>query len=264
MHYAISVLPAIPLRSAPSEKEEMLTQLVFGEHVKIVEKKEKWSFVETDFDSYHGWVDNTMIHPLSEELLTELKNTETKVTGDLFLPVLGDHDNYPFYIPAGSYLYNFCKSTNRFSIADLNFRCLKTPLFYPRADIREYITDAANSFVNIPYLWGGKNPFGMDCSGLTQTVMKLFGVNIPRDSSQQAKTGVIVGRAEDSKPGDLAFFETSKGVVTHTGIITGEHQIVHSSGKVRIDKIDNRGIYNEELKSYTHNLQVIKNFIDWL
>ena len=262
MQHAISLLPVVPVRSGPSDKDEMISQLVFGENVLIVEKQQKWSFVEICTDGYRGWVYNPMIHQLTEEAAEHLNNPGTPVLGSLFLPVTSGQSKNPFHIPAGSSLHNYKHASNSFRIDEIEFRCQQEPLFYKPETIRENISRAALMFLSIPYLWGGKNPFGMDCSGLTQTLMKMFGRSIPRDSGQQVTTGKTVDFISEAEPGDLAFFDNEEGDIIHTGIITEGQQIVHASGLVRIDRIDHQGIYNNTLKQYTHRLRVIKNILD--
>lgn len=262
MQYAISVLPVVPLRSAPSDKEEMISQLLFGEQVLILEKQQKWSFVEICDDGYQGWLQNLMMLPLSEESFHKLNQSTPKITGNLILPVINVDYKHPMYIPAGSSLYQYRPASNSFEINDIKFTCQQEPILYHPETIREEIRHAAQVFLNIPYLWGGKNMFGMDCSGLTQTVFKLFGRKIPRDSRQQVGEGITVNFINEAKPGDLAFFDNEEGEIIHTGIIISNQQIIHASGYVKIDRIDHQGIYNNAIKQYTHRLRVIKNVLD--
>jgi cell wall-associated NlpC family hydrolase len=131
----------------------------------------------------------------------------------------------------------------------------------PNKPMRESIIDYALKFFNAPYLWGGRTPYGIDCSGLTQIVYKLNGIKLPRDASQQVLTGDTLSFVEEALPGDLAFFGDEEGLITHVGIIWKHHKIIHASGRVRIDNVDHQGIYNEELKRYTHSLRTIKRII---
>ncbi len=115
--------------------------------------------------------------------------------------------------------------------------------------------------MNAPYLWGGKTPFGIDCSGFTQMVYKLNGHALLRDASEQASQGIALSFIEESEPGDLAFFDNSEGQIIHVGIIMEDNHIIHAHGKVRIDRLDHSGIYNIDKKIHTHKLRVIKKII---
>jgi gamma-D-glutamyl-L-lysine dipeptidyl-peptidase len=262
MQFAVSALPVVPLRSEPSETAEMTSQLVFGEHVIIHEKQQNWSFVEFCHDGYKGWLHNQMIHYIKDEMAEDLNNSRPRVSGSLFLSVMNSQNKNSCYLPAGSSLYHYKPASNSFQLADLHFTCREEPVFYQPENARENIGRAALNFLSIPYLWGGKNPFGMDCSGLTQTIMKLFGRSISRDARQQAGEGITVNFINEAQPGDLAFFDNEAGEIIHTGIITDHRQIVHASGQVRLDMLDHQGIYSSALKRYTHRLRIIKNILD--
>ena len=123
------------------------------------------------------------------------------------------------------------------------------------------LIDTAILYLNTPYLWGGKTPFGIDCSGFVQMVYKLNGFNILRDASQQASQGDALSFIEESEPGDLAFFDNNEGDIIHVGIIMKDHKIIHAHGKVRIDLLDQSGIYNVDTKTHSHKLRVIKKII---
>jgi cell wall-associated NlpC family hydrolase len=117
--------------------------------------------------------------------------------------------------------------------------------------------EIAKEYLNAPYLWGGKTPFGIDCSGLTQMVFRFLDINLPRDASQQADTGALV-EFEDILPGDLAFFHNKDGKIIHVGILNGVDSIIHASGMVRIDKFTSEGIIHDESGVKTHQLNCIK------
>tara|TARA_R100001480_G_scaffold124070_2_gene122503 strand:- start:76 stop:594 length:519 start_codon:yes stop_codon:yes gene_type:complete len=126
---------------------------------------------------------------------------------------------------------------------------------------KEHIIETALIYLNTPYLWGGKTPFGIDCSGFTQMVYKLNGYKLKRDASEQATQGEALSFIEESEPGDLAFFDNNEGAITHVGIIMKDNYIIHAHGKVRIDRIDHSGIFNYDVRAHTHKLRVIKRII---
>ena len=129
------------------------------------------------------------------------------------------------------------------------------------ANVRKVMIDQALKYFNAPYLWGGRSPLGIDCSGLTQIIYKMAGYAIPRDAGQQVHCGKALSFIEETKPGDLAFFDNDEGRIIHVGIIWEKNKIIHASGKVRIDNVDQFGIYNLETKRYTHQMRVMKRII---
>jgi cell wall-associated NlpC family hydrolase len=116
-------------------------------------------------------------------------------------------------------------------------------------------------YLNAPYLWGGKTPFGIDCSGFTQMVYKINGYRLPRNAFDQVSQGDSLSFIEESEPGDLVFFDNEEGTIDHVGIIMENNYIIHAHGKIRIDRIDHTGIFNTETGNYTHALRVIKKII---
>jgi gamma-D-glutamyl-L-lysine dipeptidyl-peptidase len=262
MQNIVSLLPLIPVRSEPSDKAEMVTQIIFGERAIPLEKHQKWSFVEISDDGYRGWVCNRMIYYVSEGSVLPSGNETAAILGSLFFPVINAENKLSLYLTAGSLLQNYQPADKNFQAGGILFNCLQEPVFYNSNNIRREIAGALMGFMNIPYLWGGKSPFGIDCSGLTQTIFKLFGRQLPRDASQQCELGRTVSQIDEAATGDIAFFDNENGDIIHTGIITGKRQIVHASGYVRLDTLDHNGIYSKTDKNYTHRLRIIKNIID--
>ncbi len=128
-------------------------------------------------------------------------------------------------------------------------------------DIRQFIITQALKYFNAPYLWGGRSPFGIDCSGFTQIIYKMAGIPIPRDASQQVKVGTALSFVEETSPGDLAFFDDDEGNIVHVGILWKRNKIIHASGKVRIDNVDQFGIFNVDTRRYTHKMRVMKRVV---
>lgn len=261
MHHIIALMPVVPLRSGPSDKDEMVSQMVFGECATILDKQQNWSFVEILEDGYQGWINNPMVHVVPDDLIINSNNPDTRILGNIFLPIKNDSTGSSFYIPAASLLHHFKPASNSFIAGGILFTCKQEPFFYNSINIRDNISKAALNFLNIPYLWGGKNPFGMDCSGFIQILFSLFGIRLPRDARQQVKEGRTINFINETEAGDLAFFDNQEGDIVHAGIITGDRQIIHSSGQVRLDRLDHQGIYNNTLKQYTHKLRIVKNII---
>lgn len=262
MNYGISELSIIPVRKEPTERSEMVTQILFGEHFEILEGLENWSKVKLAFDNYEGWVDTKMISPIEENLYQDLNKELQVVANDTFNLVFQEKDYSNKLIVPGSSL-PFCDLDKKsFKIADKSYSYQGKVSENSTDDyLRDSIIESALKYFNSPYLWGGRTPYGIDCSGLTQIVYKLNGIVLPRDASQQVLTGETLTFVEEALPGDLAFFDNEDGKINHVGIIWDRHKIIHASGKVRIDNVDHQGIFNVDKKRYTHKLRVIKRII---
>jgi cell wall-associated NlpC family hydrolase len=116
-------------------------------------------------------------------------------------------------------------------------------------------------FLNSAYLWGGRSIFGVDCSGFCQTVFRFIGIPLLRDAYQQASQGEAIGFLEETKLGDLAFFDNEEGRITHVGMLLDQDTIIHASGRVRMDTIDHLGIVNVDTGLHTHKLRIIKRML---
>lgn len=252
--FGICNLAIIPLRLEPSDKSEIVSQVLFGEHFEIVEQLKQWSRIKMQFDDYEGWVDSKQFKIISESNYIQLSEEAIILNGDL-VDYITDHNNLLIPIPLGASISFLSK--NEINTTNYNFEGTKISGIKPKAELIR----TAFMYLNAPYLWGGKNPFGIDCSGFTQMVYKLNGYKLLRDASQQAKQGEALSFIEESEPGDLAFFDNDEGNIIHVGIMMEDNYIIHASGKVRIDRLDHLGIYNVETNKHTHKLRVIKKII---
>lgn len=260
MKYGISILSVVPGREEPSDKAEMVTQLLFGDHYKIIEERSKWVKIRIAFDKYECWIDRKQAYEVSKE---EYENIETSkewtLCTDLVNIIQYARNSELQPIAMGSVLPNIQDGV--VSIGDESFSFSGSSCHSKAAITRSKILENALLYINAPYLWGGKSPFGIDCSGLTQMVYKIAGKKLPRDAYQQAEIGTTLSFVEEAKDGDLAFFDNDEGSIIHVGILMNENEIIHASGKVRIDKIDHQGIYNVDTNSYSHKLRLIKQIL---
>lgn len=249
MEYGICNLSIVPLRSEAMDMSEMVTQLLYGDHFKILEKRKKWSRIRLAFDGYEGWIDNKQFIIIPEEEYNILDTSPPKLSSDMVDFVIGQNNQ----------LLSVCLGSNigACNILGHTFEGKHVSGELPK----EKLIDTALLYVNAPYLWGGKSPFGIDCSGFTQMVYKLNGYKLLRDASMQATQGEALSFIEESEPGDLAFFDNEEGLITHVGIIMEDNYIIHAHGKVRIDRIDHSGIFNYDTRNHTHKLRVIKRIV---
>jgi hypothetical protein len=252
--FGICNLAIIPLRIEPNDRSEIVSQVLFGEHFEILEQFNQWSKIKLQFDDYEGWVDSKQYQIISESEFVQLSQDAIVLNSDLIEYITGPN-NLLLPIPLGSSL----SFLNHSDINAANFNFEGTRISGIKT--KDQILNTAFMYLNAPYLWGGKTPFGVDCSGFTQMVYKINGYKLLRNASQQALQGESLSFIEESEAGDLAFFDNEEGNIIHVGIIMDDNYIIHASGKVRIDRLDHLGIYNAEVNKHTHKLRVIKKII---
>lgn len=238
MNKGICNVTVAPVRAENSDKAEIVTEMLFGESADILEVNKNWTKIKMHYDEYEGWIDTKQLRLVTEEDLAKRK--VTVVTEDFSSVLMKDGKTL---LSIGS---------------EVEFPVVASRRSH---DLRESIALAAKEFLNVPYLWGGKSFFAVDCSGFTQLVYKIHDIKLPRDTYQQAEIGVPLTFVEESQPGDLAFFENPEGKIIHVGIMLDNQRIIHASGKVRIDILDSTGIFNKEMNKHTHKLRVIKNLL---
>lgn len=254
MKHGICHLSIVPVRLEPADSSEQVTQLLFGDLFDIIENRKKWLRIKITFDGYEGWIDAKQALEISKAEMESLETITAALTYDTVQMVDLGGISTTQLIVQGSSLYNY---------KDGKFTWLGNPVSYSgeiaaKSSSKADLIDIAFSYLNAPYLWGGRTPFGIDCSGFSQIVYKLAGHAIPRDASQQALLGEPLSFIEEAEPGDLAFFDNTEGKIVHVGILLANNYIIHASGKVRIDRLDQHGIYNNEARTHTHRLRVIK------
>ncbi|MFI5149954.1 MAG: NlpC/P60 family protein [Bacteroidia bacterium] len=256
--YGICHLSLVPCRKEPSDRSEMVTQLLFGEHFTILETAEKWSRIRIAFDEYECWIDNKQFLPLKINSYNTLQTANPIYSTEL-VHFLSAPDGSALPILLGSTLPGF--STNKCFIENKEWGYEGQSLVSGTRTERSRLIETALLYLGAPYLWGGRSPFGIDCSGFTQMVFKLNSKKILRDAWQQSEQGQLLSFPEEAEAGDLAFFDNSEGKIIHTGIILSSNRIIHASGQVRIDRFDHQGIFNTGTGKYSHNLRMLRKLV---
>ncbi len=254
-HYGICPVSIAPLRSTPSNRSEMLSQVLFGEMVEILELKgRQWAKVRCCDDNFVAWLAVNQLKALTpaeyerygKQFAYSLEIFQAAMAGDHFLP-----------LTLGARLPDF--DGMRFALCESRYTFSGQAIFPENIEpTAEFILKLARRYLHAPYLWGGRSPMGVDAPGLTQLVYRMAGFDMPREAHRQLALGETVDFVEQALPGDLAFFENKFNRINHTGIVLPDRQIIHATGRVRIDNLDHFGIFNEELGRYTHHLRVIK------
>lgn len=254
MNYGIAHVSIIPMRFEASDRSEMVSQILFGEHFKVLNKKTQWVKVRLAHDQYEGWICRKQYFEIDKAQFLSLSD-ETTYFNPHLMDALSTDNGELIPIGLGSLLPFFDGKTCIINNIRLHFDGAEV---LAQKYNKHNVVNTAYMFLHAPYLWGGRTPLGVDCSGLTQMAYRLNGMSLPRDAAQQVELGITLSFIEEAEPGDLAFFDNSEGDIIHVGIILENNHILHASGKVRVDRIDQQGIFNKELGYHTHKLRIIK------
>lgn len=236
MSYGICDLSVMPIRKEASHTSEMVSQLLYNEAYEVLDEKLEWKFIRTALDQYEGWIQGIQHHGVDTGKYQEIQTKEKYIVDRPTLAYKGR------LLSIGTMLNEPIEGTMMMSAR-----------FSPAMMI-----EFAQKFLDVPYLWGGRSVFGIDCSGFVQLCARAAGKLLPRDASEQIKEGELVYFLPEIQPGDLAFFGNEDGKIVHVGMMLDNERIIHASGQVRIDYLDQTGIFNRERNEHTHRLQVIK------
>lgn len=275
--YAIVLHSVVPVRCEPREGAEQETQLLFGEVCRITETLPRWYKIRNEADGAEGFVDAIMISPMTDEEYTTYTAALAASHARVKLPMtyaVSENNQQTIPLTLGTRLPNY--KDGQFSVLGVSFRIDSAAVAAEPLTLSDTtLMQVMRFMLNTPYLWGGKNALGMDCSGMTQTVMSLFGVSLPRNASQQIKCGEEVKSLKQAKAGDLVFFDHADPVsegslphncagdtrITHVGMLLDSERVIHCSGRVKIERIDERGILSTERQGYTHHLAGIRRML---
>jgi|TARA_Y100000385_G_C13004221_1_gene598676 gamma-D-glutamyl-L-lysine dipeptidyl-peptidase len=254
MEFGISILSVVPIRKEPKDQSEMVSQILFGQHFKILKTNSNWVFIKLSSDNYQGWICSKQYFEITHEDYDNLEINNFPIVSDSISNIINIDSNESTTVTIGATLPYFSKG---------NFRIRNKKFLYKgeissknKIDLIKY----AKGFLNTPYLWGGKSILGIDCSGFTQQVYGLSGIKIPRDAYQQAKVGSTI-KYEERTSTDLVFFEKNN-MIHHVGILISDNLIIHASGQVKIEKFNKDGIIHHKTNKLTHQFHSIKRVIE--
>lgn len=236
MRYGICKLSVVPMRKEASHESELVSELLFNDIYEVIDENDEWVKIRCMYDLYEGWVRKLQHFEIDDKEYNEyLKKDKYIITSPI------------------SYYNNKVLSFGSKIFEERENSILLRKKFDSRIMI-----ESAIKLLDTPYRWGGKSVMGIDCSAFVQLCAKAAGYKLPRDASQQVNHGVTVSFLSEARSGDIAFFENENRRITHVGILLSNDKIIHASGKVRIDTLDQTGIFNKETNRHTHVLSVIK------
>lgn len=232
----------------------MVSQLLFGEFGFVMEQDSDFVRIKCLYDGYEGWVALNQVTFVNADAVTE-----TTVYTDAELSPVFVKGSETMHVSYATPVYT--RGGNRLAIGPYEFAYPEAPRQWDASKMpftAANIKAVANKYLHTAYLWGGRSIYGLDCSGFAQQVYKMFDIRLLRDAHLQADQGTGVEKLADARIGDVAFFHNDAGRIIHVGILLSNNEIIHASGKVRIDTLDDEGIINRETGKRTHYLTCIR------
>lgn len=256
--YGICSLSTISIHSKPNKRSEIVSQLLFGETFELVEEDDSWVKISCLWDKFEGWISNKQFEEIDYKVVKKIL-ANPAYSLEMSQPIVGKKYYLPVLMGSTLPLYD-----------GINLKLLKERFTFSGQTIQplsiepsqELVIKIARKYLYAPFMYGGRSPFGIDGAGLTQIVYKMIGIKLPRLAKEQALKGKLVDFINEVQVGDIAFFENLRGQIIHAGIILSETEVIHASGRVRIDRIDHYGIYNMESKRYTYKLRIVKRMLN--
>ena len=253
--YVVCSSPAAAVRTEPSQKAEMSSQLLFGERAIVLKQEGEWLYIECHWDHYEGWVHQGHVAFINhKQYKKEPKRVCGIGTNRLMLP-----QGTQTILSPGSDLFGMKSNQFYWYTDNVRYKGSKVIPAHSNSLLKNSL-----AYLGTPYLWGGRSLLGIDCSGLTQIVYKQQNIKLPRNAAEQATTGETVGFLQEAICGDLAFFDDEEGNIIHVGILLDSQPILHASqksGGVVIDAIDHGGIISKKLKKRTGKLRIVKRYL---
>lgn len=256
--FGVCRLTIVPVRKDPDHRSEQVTQLLFGDQYQVLssDAARAWLFVRIHSDQYTGWISALQHHEVAPDYFDQSIFADYKITTETTATIL--YQKNPITIVMGSVVP--ITGNELFKMEDQFAFNGESKNLSQRRD-SDFVLQTAHRYLSAPYQWGGKSPFGIDCSGLVQMVFKISGYSLARDASQQFLQGKPVDQFEQVGPGDLAFFRGEDGRIVHVGIVAPGGKIIHASGHVHVGTLVADGIWQPELRQLTHRLAGIRRIL---
>lgn len=251
--YGIIRISVAQLRKEPHFSAEMISQAIMGSEIRILKSGKRYFYYCQMEDGYLGWMSKSSFVTGNENFIENWRKVKKLVVTSLFCQVWEkrtENSNPVSDLVRGNKII-LIKSHRKWyqvRLPDGRKGYVKSKFVIKEETLRKKYNPDANQIIKTaktllghPYLWGGNSVKALDCSGFTQSVFKLHGIQLSRDANMQVHEGVEVS-IEDNlkylKKADLIFFGRSNERITHVGIYIGDHRFIHSSGFVQIDSLN--------------------------
>jgi cell wall-associated NlpC family hydrolase len=213
--------PITPLRPRPAPDCGIDTEIVFGETLRIFDEVEGWAYGQADRDGYVGWLSADALEPLRAPATHRVTALRTFVYAGPSIKVPD-----PVALPQGA-LLTVAGLDRDFAVLDGGGYVFAAHLSPVDVRAPDFVA-VAETYLGVPYLWGGRTSLGLDCSGLLQTALREAGVPAPRDSDMLERffPTLIPVEPEFSglRRGDAVFW---KG---HVGVMRDATTLLHANG----------------------------------
>ena len=220
--------PILGMFRDPTVKSEQVSQLLIGDTVEMLKRKKTFCLVQGP-DGYLGWTHNLGLCSCEPQFL----NKWLSLPRAAFLEGIEQNG---VQIPLGAELPLLQRGKvllpngKEFQVREKAYR----PLRWLKQPQRQTVVNMAKRFKGVPYQWGGKSIEGIDCSGLVQAAYRAAGIYLSRDANQQFLAGRVVASRNyrgEIAPGDLLFFTSAVGNISHAGISLGGGKYIHSADR---------------------------------
>jgi gamma-D-glutamyl-L-lysine dipeptidyl-peptidase len=258
LHYGIAHLSITSVLDGPDLDHNQLGVLLFGECFKILRwKNADWIYVQSEELMLEGWVPAAQILLLNEKEFIKLA-----VNYSFCLDTFGfvSNGNLNIHITFGARLPGYDGLSFRMGKEKYHFNG-QSARPHEINNPRDLLIKLAKKFINTPYHPFGRTVLGINNARFIQLLFQPLGLNLPDLPEEQLLWGEVVDFVNFSKPGDIAFFENTKGKVVHCGIIISANEVLHMDEFIRIDFFDQTGLYRKTRHKYLYKLRIIKNLI---